>query len=219
MSVEDTRLVVGTIGLEAQLSLPLGARGLVIFAHGSGSSRFSPRNRMVARALQARGFGTLLLDLLTVDESADRENVFDVELLGDRVAGAVTWAGSDVRTRHLAIGLFGASTGAAAALYAAAVPGLDVMAVVSRGGRPDLAGDRLAHVHCATLLIVGSLDLGVIELNRSALGKLSCTKRLELVPGATHLFEEPGTMDRVVTLAGDWFKTYLHAPSSAEAKA
>lgn len=174
---------------------------------------------MVARALQARGFGTLLLDLLTVDESADRENVFDVELLGNRVAGTVTWAGSDVRTRHLAIGLFGASTGAAAALYAAAVPGLDVMAVVSRGGRPDLAGDRLSRVHCATLLIVGSLDHGVIELNRYALGKLSCTKRLELVPGATHLFEEPGTMDRVVTLAGDWFKTYLHAPSSVEAKA
>lgn len=200
------------MGLEAQLSLPAGARGLVLFAHGSGSSRFSPRNRMVAQALQVRGFATLLLDLLTAEEGADRGNVFDVSLLGERVAQAIRWARGDTRTGELAIGLFGASTGAAAALVAASTPDLDVSAVVSRGGRPDMAGERLAFVRCPTLLIVGSLDHGVIELNRSALGKLACRKRLEIVAGATHLFEEPGTLGRVVTLAGDWFETYLRSP-------
>jgi putative phosphoribosyl transferase len=200
------------MGLEAQLSLPAGARGLVLFAHGSGSSRFSPRNRMVAQALQVRGFATLLLDLLTAEEGADRGNVFDVALLGERVAQAIRWARGDTRTGELSIGLFGASTGAAAALVAASTPDLDVSAVVSRGGRPDMAGERLACVRCPTLLIVGSLDHGVIELNRSALGKLACRKRLEIVAGATHLFEEPGTLGRVVTLAGDWFETYLRSP-------
>jgi dienelactone hydrolase len=200
------------MGLEAQLSLPAGARGLVLFAHGSGSSRFSPRNRMVAQALQVRGFATLLLDLLTAEEGADRGNVFDVSLLGERVAQAIRWARGDTRTEELSIGLFGASTGAAAALVAASTPDLDVSAVVSRGGRPDMAGERLACVRCPTLLIVGSLDHGVIELNRSALGKLACRKRLEIVAGATHLFEEPGTLGRVVTLAGDWFETYLRSP-------
>lgn len=200
------------MGLEAQLSLPAGARGLVLFAHGSGSSRFSPRNRMVAKALQVRGFATLLLDLLTAEEVADRGNVFDVSLLGERVAQAIRWARGDTRTGELSIGLFGASTGAAAALVAASTPDLDVSAVVSRGGRPDMAGERLAFVRCPTLLIVGSLDHGVIELNRSALGKLACRKRLEIVAGATHLFEEPGTLGRVVTLAGDWFETYLRSP-------
>lgn len=200
------------MGLEAQLSLPAGARGLVLFAHGSGSSRFSPRNRMVAQALQVRGFATLLLDLLTAEEGADRGNVFDVSLLGERVAQAIRWARGDTRTGELSIGLFGASTGAAAALVAASTPDLDVSAVVSRGGRPDMAGERLAFVRCPTLLIVGSLDHGVIELNRSALGKLACRKRLEIVAGATHLFEEPGTLGRVVTLAGDWFETYLRSP-------
>lgn len=199
------------MGLEAQLSLPAGARGLVLFAHGSGSSRFSPRNRMVAQALQVRGFATLLLDLLTAEEGADRGNVFDVSLLGERVAQAIRWARGDTRTGELSIGLFGASTGAAAALVAASTPDLDVSAVVSRGGRPDMAGERLAFVRCPTLLIVGSLDHGVIELNRSALGKLACRKRLEIVAGATHLFEEPGTLGRVVTLAGDWFETYLRS--------
>lgn len=200
------------MGLEAQLSLPAGARGLVLFAHGSGSSRFSPRNRMVAQALQVRGFATLLLDLLTAEEGADRGNVFDVSLLGERVAQAIRWARGDTRTGELSIGLFGASTGAAAALVADSTPDLDVSAVVSRGGRPDMAGERLAFVRCPTLLIVGSLDHGVIELNRSALGKLACRKRLEIVAGATHLFEEPGTLGRVVTLAGDWFETYLRSP-------
>ncbi len=200
------------MGLEAQLSLPAGARGLVLFAHGSGSSRFSPRNRMVAQALQVRGFATLLLDLLTAEEVADRGNVFDVSLLGERVAQAIRWARGDTRTGELSIGLFGASTGAAAALVAASTPDLDVSAVVSRGGRPDMAGERLAFVRCPTLLIVGSLDHGVIELNLSALGKLACRKRLEIVAGATHLFEEPGTLGRVVTLAGDWFETYLRSP-------
>jgi dienelactone hydrolase len=167
---------------------------------------------MVAQALQVRGFATLLLDLLTVEEGADLGNVFDVLLLGDRIAEAIRWARGDARTGELSIGLFGASTGAAAALVAASTPDLDVSAVVSRGGRPDLAGERLALVRCPTLLIVGSLDHGVIELNRSALGKLACRKRLELVAGATHLFEEPGTLERVVTLAGDWFETYLTSP-------
>jgi dienelactone hydrolase len=209
MPIHESRALVGRMELEAQLSLPSEASGLVIFAHGSGSSRFSPRNRLVAHALQARGFATLLLDLLTADEAADRDHVFDVALLGGRVADAVTWARGERLIRNLPFGLFGASTGAAAALVAATTPGLDVSAIVSRGGRPDLAGESLSMVRCPTLLIVGSLDHGVIALNQAALGKLGCIKRLELVPGATHLFEEPGTLDRVVTLAGDWFETYL----------
>lgn len=209
MHIQQTAEVVGPMGLEAMLSLPDKPHGLVVFAHGSGSSRLSPRNQHVAGALQHRGFGTLLLDLLTADEGEDRDKVFDIALLGQRVADAIAWACDDDRTRHLPIGLFGASTGAAAALVAAAREPVAVRAVVSRGGRPDLAADVLALVKAPTLLIVGSLDHGVIGLNRSAMARLTCEKRLELVPGATHLFEEPGTLDRVVALAAQWFERHL----------
>jgi putative phosphoribosyl transferase len=209
MHIQQTAEAVGPMGLEAMLSLPDKPHGLVVFAHGSGSSRLSPRNQHVAEALQHRGFGTLLLDLLTADEGEDRDKVFDIALLGQRVADAIAWARDGERTRHLPFGLFGASTGAAAALVAAAREPVAVRAVVSRGGRPDLAADVLALVKAPTLLIVGGLDHGVIGLNRSALAQLTCEKRLELVPGATHLFEEPGTLDRVVALAAQWFERHL----------
>ena len=213
-----TGIRVGALGLEAQLSVPEAALGLVVFAHGSGSSRRSPRNLHVASALQARGFATLLFDLLTSAEAADRQNVFDIGLLGARVGEAVAWSRADQRISGLRIGLFGASTGAAAALVAAAERPDAVHAVVSRGGRPDLAGAWLATVRAPTLLIVGSLDHGVIGLNRHALGRLTCPKHMVLVPGATHLFEEPGTLDRVVDLAADWFERHL-AMREAPAKA
>lgn len=209
MSVQHMRVSVGPAALEGTLGLPDGPRGLVVFAHGSGSSRLSPRNQLVARALEGAGFATLLLDLLTLDEGRDRENVFDVALLGQRVCDAIDWACGDDRTRHLALGLFGASTGAAAALFAAARMPEAVKAVVSRGGRPDLAADALPAVRSPTLLVVGSLDHGVIGLNRTALGRLACPRHMELVPGATHLFEEPGTLEIVVRLAIDWFGRYL----------
>ncbi|MDX2157333.1 MAG: dienelactone hydrolase family protein, partial [Hyphomicrobiaceae bacterium] len=205
--VVDVR--IGARALDGQLGLPPAATGLVIFAHGSGSSRTSPRNRAVARALNARGLATLLFDLLAVDEAADRANVFDIELLGDRVVEAAEWARTSPEVSHLRLGLFGASTGAAAALVAAARLGPDIGAVVSRGGRPDLAGSSLARVQCPTLLIVGGADYGVIELNEAAFAKLRCEKRLEVVSGATHLFEEPGAMDRVVELAGAWLEGHL----------
>jgi putative phosphoribosyl transferase len=200
---------VGSHHLDGTLTVPADAKGLVIFAHGSGSSRLSPRNMRVARAFNAPGLATLLFDLLTDGEAGDRRNVFDIPLLGARVAEAVVWARKDRDTAHLAVGLFGASTGAAAALVAAAKAPDDVAAVVSRGGRPDLAGASLPCVHAPTLLIVGGADYGVIELNEQALAQLSCTKRLEIVPGATHLFEEPGTLDQVVELAAGWFERHL----------
>ncbi|MHC0053561.1 dienelactone hydrolase family protein [Actibacterium sp. D379-3] len=199
----------GTIPLSGDLVRPANAVGLVLFAHGSGSSRLSPRNRQVAAALQRRGLATLLFDLLTEEEAADRANVFDIPLLGRRVAAAIGWAAGDERVADLPVGLFGASTGAAAAL----MPGA-VAAVVSRGGRPDLAGNALPQVTCPTLLIVGGADFGVIELNEAALARLTCEKRLAIVPGATHLFEEPGTLAAVSALAADWFATHLRAESS-----
>lgn len=180
-----------------------GARGLVLFAHGSGSSRFSPRNRAVAEVLHAAGLGTLLLDLLPEEGIVDRR--FDIELLGDRVTAAVDWA----EPRGLPVGLFGASTGAAAAIVAAAERPEVVRAVVSRGGRPDLAGEALPLVRAPTLLIVGGADEVVLELNREALAQLEAEASLEIVPGATHLFEEPGTLDRVAELARDWFLEHL----------
>lgn len=202
-------VTVGPASLEAELALPADARGVIVFAHGSGSSRLSPRNQHVARALEERGFATLLLDLLTPKEAADGRHVFDIALLGERVGDAISWVRADRRTGHLPPGLFGASTGAAAALVAAArFPGT-VSAIVSRGGRPDLAADVLPAVRAATLLIVGGLDHVVITLNREALHRLSCVKQLELVAGATHLFEEPGTLDAVVELAACWFERYL----------
>ena len=185
--------------------------GLVIFAHGSGSSRMSPRNRAVAAALRGAGMSTLLFDLLTEAEAGDRANVFDISLLGRRITGAVDWAGARPDCASLPVGLFGASTGAAAALVAAAERPGAVAAVVSRGGRPDLAGARLRDVRCPTLLIVGGADQTVLELNRTALDALHCRKALEIIPGATHLFEEPGALDAVVGLAARWFRACFAA--------
>jgi len=203
-------VAIGPKRLEGSLFLPQTPQGLIIFAHGSGSSRFSPRNRYVAERLVAQGFACLLLDLLTAEEGEFRRNVFDIPLLGARVVEAIAWAGAESDVSRLPIGLFGASTGAAAALTAAADEPR-VAAVVSRGGRPDLAGDALQRVQAPTLLIVGGLDYGVIELNRSAQQLLRCQNRLDIVPGATHLFEEPGTLESVVERAANWFTEYLGA--------
>jgi len=202
---------IGHKRLEGDVVLPRKAKGLVIFAHGSGSSRFSPRNTHVAHQLEVRGLGTLLLDLLTEREAYDRRNVFDIPLLAGRMVEAVRFARLDTELSSLPIGLFGASTGAAAALVAAAQLPQEVAAVVSRGGRPDLAGTALGQVRAATLLIVGGADYGVIDLNRAAFDVLACEKRLEIVPGATHLFEEPGTLDKVVDLAAQWFNAHFEA--------
>ena len=205
----DQDVQVGTLRLPGRLSIPSGARGLVVFAHGSGSSRHSPRNVFVAAELGRAALGTLLFDLLLPDEEDDRRAVFDVPLLADRLADATRWLRSRPETRDLAIGYFGASTGAAAALCAAARPDVEVGAVVSRGGRPDLAGPCLGSVTAPTLLVVGSRDRAVLDLNRQAQAALRCEGRLEVVPGATHLFEEPGTLERVAELAAAWFTEHL----------
>jgi putative phosphoribosyl transferase len=197
------------VKLEAMLDLPPGCGAVVIFAHGSGSSRFSPRNVHVARALREAGLGTLLFDLLTAEESADRRNVFDIALLADRLAAAADWLRTNSLTRPLLLGYFGASTGAAAALVAAARPGSVVAAIVSRGGRPDLAGSALPKVRAPTQLIVGERDSEVLQLNRMAFAELRCKKELAIVPGATHLFEEPGTLDVAVDHARRWFSQHL----------
>ena len=202
-------VLIGARRLEGTLTIAEPSKGLIIFAHGSGSSRLSPRNRLVAHALNDDGLATLLFDLLTEEEAADRSNVFDIALLGRRVGEAVRWAHAEGEVGHLPIGLFGASTGAAAALVAAADNPRGIACVVSRGGRPDLAASALPRVKAPTLLIVGGADYSVIELNQEALALLTCEKRLEIVPGATHLFEEPGTLDRVVDLAGRWFESHL----------
>ncbi len=204
-------VVIPPLGLAGILRLPRGARGLVVFAHGSGSSRLSPRNNAVAEAFAARGLATLLFDLLTPAEEADRANVFDIPLLAVRLAGAVRWIESDAALDALPLGLFGASTGAAAALAAGAALGDRVKAIVSRGGRPDLAMDVLDRVRAATLLIVGGADTGVIELNEQAFAALRAPKALEIVPGATHLFEEPGALDAVIDLAAGWFLSRFSA--------
>ena len=200
-------LVVPEVARE--LVVPEDARGVVVFAHGSGSSRHSPRNRAVAAALNRAGLATLLLDLLTPAEEESRANVFDIELLATRLTSAINWVSTQPRCEQLNVGLFGASTGAAAALWAAGASGSTVRAVVSRGGRPDLAQPRLPRVTAPTLLIVGGLDEEVLALNRVALAALRCEKRLSVVPGATHLFSEPGTLDVVATLAADWFLRHL----------
>lgn len=194
--------------LEGNLIVPANARGIVVFAHGSGSSRFSPRNRRVARVLGDAGLGTLLLDLLTEDEEGDRSLVFDIEFLAGRLVATCRWLREQPGCRDLPLGLFGASTGAAAALSAAADPLLEVAAVVSRGGRPDLAAAHLPAVRCPTLLIVGGRDEAVLQLNRQAQSRMSGAS-LTVVPGATHLFEEPGALDRVSVLARDWFLSHL----------
>jgi len=204
-------LADGRTVLSGDLAPPAPGAGLVIFAHGSGSSRLSPRNRAVAAGLAGTGLGTLLFDLLTPGEAADRANVFDIALLAGRVAEAVDWARGQPALAGERIGLFGASTGAAAALVAAAALGNDVGAVVSRGGRPDLAGEALGTVRAPVLLIVGGADHGVIELNDSAFARLAFEKRFEIVPGATHLFEEPGALEAVTRLAADWFASHLAA--------
>lgn len=195
----------GTATLEGTLTLPADPIGVVLFVHGSGSSRFSPRNRQVAAALGEAGVGTLLLDLLGLEEDASYRNRFDIDLLAGRLHAAATWLGTEPLTAPLPLGLFGASTGAAAALRLAADSGSGIAAVVSRGGRPDLAGNALGRVMAPTLLIVGGEDAAVVELNRQALGALGGPKALEVIPGATHLFEEPGTLEQVAELATNWF--------------
>ena len=204
---------LGGVRLYGDLAVPPSARGLVIFAHGSGSSRLSPRNRMVARRLEEAGLATLLFDLLAEQEEGRRDLVFDIPLLAARLEAVTLWTQGSSATRGLPIGYFGASTGAAAALRAAAALGDGVRAVVSRGGRPDLAADGLPKVHAATLLIVGSLDREVLALNRRAAESLRCTHRVHVVRGAGHLFEEPGTLEAVAGLAVDWFTAHLPAAS------
>jgi putative phosphoribosyl transferase len=198
---------VGPLRLKALLGVPPAAKGLVIFAHGSGSGRFSPRNNYVADALRDAGFATLLLDLLTPEEERDRANVFDIPLLASRLVEATQWAAGQPEIARLLVGYFGASTGAGAALVAAASE--NVAAVVSRGGRPDLADEALALVKAPTLLIVGGFDGPVIDLNRKAAVRMTAPKEIVIVPGASHLFEEPGTLDEVVTHATRWFLRYL----------
>ncbi|MFF4346124.1 phosphoribosyltransferase family protein [Streptomyces sp. NPDC001530] len=199
----------GAMVLRGQLTVPEGAAGVVAFAHGSGSSRHSPRNRFVAAGLNRAGLGTLLFDLLTEEEEADRANVFDTGLLARRLADATGWLRGQPETQGLAVGYFGASTGAAAALWAAAEPGARIAAVVSRGGRPDLAGPRLSAVTAPTLLIVGGHDPLVLDLNREAQARLRCENRLAVVPGATHLFEESGALEKGTDLARDWFTDHM----------
>jgi len=202
---EDVEVLARPVRLVGHMTLPEAATGIVVFAHGSGSSRHSPRNRFVARVLNRDGLGTLLFDLLTAKEELDRANVFDISLLGHRLAAVTRWLRSDPTTASLRVGYFGASTGAAAALWAAAELGAEIAAVVSRGGRPDLAAERLAVAVAPTLLIVGGDDDVVLELNRQAQAQLRCENRLEVVPGATHLFEEPGTLEAAAMLASSWF--------------
>jgi len=204
----ETEIEAGSVVLQGELSIPEAATGFIIFSHGSGSSRHSPRNKAVAACLQEKGFGTLLLDLLTPEEDSMYENRFDIELLTRRLTEATRWLQDTRAASGLPVGYFGASTGAASALKAAA-RNHRIGAVVSRGGRPDLAMDELDNVKAPTLLIVGALDVQVLSLNEIALHALTCTKRLEIVPGATHLFEEPGTLDRVAELAADWFEQFL----------
>jgi putative phosphoribosyl transferase len=205
---EEVRIDAGTVSLGGRLTLPGDARALVVFAHGSGSSRHSPRNQYVAGELNRAGLGSLLFDLLTEDEERDRGNVFDIELLAERLGVATTWVMQNAPGGHR-IGYFGASTGAAAALVAAAAPESPVDAVVSRGGRPDLAGSALSRVRAPTLLIVGGHDSAVLALNRDAQAQLTCPNRLAVVPGATHLFEEPGTLQQAAALARDWFLEHV----------
>lgn len=204
------KIPIDSVELDGELILPPGAASVVLFAHGSGSSRFSPRNTYVAEVLQQRGIGTLLFDLLTHEEDQDYEMRFDIGLLTQRLLAATTWLLANPETKSSKIGYFGASTGAAAALQAAAKMSKVVSAVVSRGGRPDLAGGiALSQVAAPTLLIVGENDYSVIELNERAYAVMSCEKKLMLVPGATHLFEEPGTLEQAAQQAVNWFLKYL----------
>lgn len=209
--IDNEEIVYPPLQLPGLLSIPAAAAGLVVFAHGSGSSRFSPRNMMVAAELNTGGFGTLLLDLLTEAEQDDRAYIFNIPLLTARLVAAIDWVNDIAELRQLPIGLFGASTGAAAALSAAAQFGERIGAVVSRGGRPDLARAVLADVTAPTLLIVGGADTDVLALNRQALELLRAPKALEVVAGASHLFPEPRAMESVIEHATRWFQRYLHA--------
>jgi dienelactone hydrolase len=208
-AIRHEQVSIGAMALDGELVMPIDALALVVFAHGSGSSRLSPRNQFVAGVLHSHRLATLLFDLLTDAEAADRRKVFDIALLGTRVEEALDWLQQRSDVAGLRIGLFGASTGAAAALLAAARRPGRVAAVVSRGGRPDLASQYLPHVTAPTLLIVGGHDDEVLKLNREALAMLKCDKRLEVVPAATHLFEEPGALDSAAHLAGAWFERHL----------
>jgi putative phosphoribosyl transferase len=211
----EIQIPAGRAVLSGSLTIPENATALVLFAHGSGSSRHSPRNQFVARTLNGAGLGTLLFDLLTPEEEAldihTREHRFNISLLAERLVHATSWARQEDQIRDLRIGYFGSSTGGAAALVAAAELPQDVGAVVSRGGRPDLAGDALPRVKAPTLLIVGGNDDIVIELNEMARDQLRCEVKLEIIPGATHLFEEPGALEQVAKLASDWFSLQLAA--------
>src|SRR6266487_400181 len=213
--MNEVQIHAGRVVLSGNLIIPQNAATLVLFAHGSGSSRHSPRNQFVARTLNDAGLGTLLLDLLTPDEEAidmrTREHRFNIGLLAERLVHAIRWAKQQEETRDLRIGYFGSSTGGGAALVAAAELPNDVGAVVSRGGRPDLAGDALPKVHAPTLLIVGGNDDVVIELNEQARDRMRCEVKLEIVSGATHLFEESGALEQVAKLASDWFVDHLAA--------
>ena len=211
--IRDVR--ISPVGLAGTLRSPTKAHALVVFAHGSGSSRLSPRNLSVAESLNKRGIATLLFDLLTAEEEGDRANVFDIPLLAERLVDAVYWIGHEPSVRDLPLGLFGASTGAAAALVAAAKLGDRVGAVVSRGGRPDLAGNALDQIRTPTLLIVGGLDSGVIELNEAAFARLQGPKALEIVAGASHLFPEPGALEQVIAHAAAWFERHLGSGASS----
>ena len=216
VTAEPVRIDLGPVAVDGDLRVPERATGLVIFAHGSGSSRFSRRNRAVAKVLEHAGFGTLLLDLLTRDEEAEDERTaeyrFNIPLLGERVVGAVDWAQARSDVSRLPVAFFGASTGAAAALIAAAARPTVTRAVISRGGRPDLAEGALEHVEAPTLLIVGGDDQPVIDMNRDAMRRMRAPVTLEIVPGATHLFEEPGALEQVARLAADWCRRHLSEP-------
>jgi len=200
---------VGKVSLEGVLSLPGDTKSVVLFAHGSGSSRHSPRNKFVAGVLQKANVGTLLFDLLSAEEDAVYENRFNIKLLADRLLTATKWIKEEARTRDFSVGYFGSSTGAAAALIAAADPGTDTGAVVSRGGRTDLAGEAIKRVQAPTRLIVGGFDDVVIRLNKETYSLLNSEKDLKIIPGATHLFEEPGALEEVADLAAEWFARYL----------
>jgi putative phosphoribosyl transferase len=212
----DVIVMAGPVPLPGRLTVPAGARGVVVFAHGSGSSRSSPRNMFVAGTLHVVGLGSLLFDLLTPEEEADRANVFDIGLLASRLSAATTWLHAQPELQQTPVGYFGASTGAAAALRAAAEPGSAIAAVVSRGGRPDLAGAALGAVRAPTLFLVGGLDDRVLELNEAARAQLRGESQLVVIPGAGHLFAEPGTLEQVASRARSWFVRYLRADPAAE---
>jgi putative phosphoribosyl transferase len=222
MEEREVRVPIGSITLEGKLNVPEGARGLVLFAHGSGSGRHSPRNRYVAQELRRAGLATLLIDLLTPDEEEidlrTRHLRFDIGMLAQRLVGATDWLKGEPDTQNLRVGYFGASTGAGAALVAAAEHPEEVGAIVLRGGRPDLAGDALARVRAPTLLIVGENDVPVIEMNREAMERLRVEKELKIVSGATHLFEEPGALEKVARLASDRFVRYLNSGREADTR-